>query len=70
MQELFTFSTAASGDMYFAGLPVEVVSFLAARGVDSWPELLSPGARRRHMRELVLVDSRWDVHMCLRIYWD
>ena len=70
VKELFAFSTAASGDLYFAGLPVEVDSFLAAHGVDSWQELLSHGARRRHMRELMFVDACWDVHMCLRICWD
>ena len=49
-EDLFRFTLAASGDIYFSALPVEVDSFLAAKGILSWRELLAPGALRRRMR--------------------
>lgn len=46
---LFTFNVVASGDIYVSALPVEIDSYLAARGVSTWRQLLCPGALRRHM---------------------
>ena len=46
---LFIFDVVASGDIYISALPVDIDSFLAARGVSAWRQFMSPGALRRHM---------------------
>ena len=66
--DLFTFDIAACGYMSVSALPVEVDYRLAARGVHSWQQLLSPGVLRRRLRELMIRDVCWDVHMCLEMH--